>query len=104
MVTRDGPRDPIFQLFDQAVETVLQLGVDTLKHRGGAQFLMRAELGPQPFAHLDQLGSLQQVPHGVVKQARTRSMPRYMVCAAPPTVFAQPKGSSIFFRRSQDAG
>ena len=32
------------------------------------------------------------------KRDRTRSTPRYMVWAMPPTVFAQPNGSSIFFR------
>lgn len=55
MVTGDGPGDPVFQLPDQAVDPVLQLGVDVHEHRGGAQFLMRADLGQQPFAHFDQL-------------------------------------------------
>ena len=34
-----------------------------------------------------------------VNRARTRSRPRRTVCAIPPTVLAQPKGSSIFLRR-----
>jgi hypothetical protein len=35
-------------------------------------------------------------------QARTLSRPRWTVRAMPPTVLAQPKGSSIFFRRRWD--
>jgi hypothetical protein len=34
-----------------------------------------------------------------VKRARTRSTPRYMVCAMSPTVLVQPNGSSIFLRQ-----
>jgi len=34
-----------------------------------------------------------------VNRARTRSRPRRTVWAMPPTVLAQPKGSSIFLRR-----
>lgn len=37
-----------------------------------------------------------------MKRDRTRSTPRYMVCGMPPTVLAQPNGSSIFFRRFWD--
>ena len=37
-----------------------------------------------------------------INRARTRSTPRYMVCAIPPTVFAQPNASSIFFRCFRD--
>lgn len=57
IIARDGPGDPVFQFLDQDVETLLQLGVDVLEHPGDAEFLMRAELGQQPFAYLDQLGS-----------------------------------------------
>ena len=57
VIARDGPGDPVFQVFDQAVEPVFQLGVDVLEHRGGAEFLMCVDLGQQPFAHLDQLRS-----------------------------------------------
>jgi hypothetical protein len=34
---------------------LLQLGGDVLKYHGGAEFLMRTDLGQQPFAHLYQL-------------------------------------------------
>ena len=36
------------------------------------------------------------------KRAGTRSMLRSRVCAMPPPVLPQPKGSSIFFRRRYD--
>lgn len=57
IIARDGPGDPVFQFLDQAVDPLLQFAVDILEHRGGAQFPMCADLGQQPFAHLDQLRS-----------------------------------------------
>jgi len=49
-------------------------------------------------------GSLAKLQAAIakVKRARTRSTPRYRVCAMPPTVLTQPKGSSIFFRHRCD--
>src|SRR6056297_3740303 len=49
---------------------------------------------------LSNLGSRARLLAAMVRMKldRTRSTPRYMVCAMPPTVLAQPNGSSIFFR------
>ena len=49
-------------------------------------------------------GSLARLQAAIVSvnRARTRSMPRYMICAMPPTVFVQPNGSSIFFLHRWD--
>lgn len=57
IVAPDSPGDPVFQVLDQAVDPLLQFGVDVLEHHSGSQFLLRADLGQQPFAHLDQLGA-----------------------------------------------
>lgn len=57
IVTGYRSGDPVFQFLDQAVDPLFQLDVDVLEYRGGAQFLVRADLGQQPFAHLDQLRS-----------------------------------------------
>lgn len=47
IIARDGPGDLVFQFHDQAVDPLLQLGVDVLEHRGGAQLLMRTNLGQE---------------------------------------------------------
>lgn len=60
IVTGDGPGDPVIQFLDKAVDPLLQLGVDMLEHRSGAQFLMCADLGQQPFAHFNQLRSFRR--------------------------------------------
>ena len=44
-ISRDGTGDPLCQFLDQAVDPLLQLGVDVLEHCCGAQFLMRTDLG-----------------------------------------------------------
>jgi transposase len=44
IITGDGPGDPVFQFLDQAVDPLLQLGVDVLKHNGGAELLMCARI------------------------------------------------------------
>ncbi len=55
IIARDGLGDLVFQFLDQDIEPLFQVGVDVLEPCGGAAFLMRAELGQQPFAYLGQL-------------------------------------------------
>lgn len=60
---------------------------------------MRALDAVLPLQAVSNRGSLARLLAAMVtmKRDQTRSTPRYMVGAMPPTVLAQPNGSSIFF-------
>jgi hypothetical protein len=53
IVAGDGSGDPVFQFLDDTVDPLLRFAVDVLEHDSCSQFLVRADLGQQPFAHFD---------------------------------------------------
>ena len=57
-IARDASSDAVFQFLDQAIDPLLQLGIDVIEHHGGAKLMLRTDLGQQPLAHHDQLRSL----------------------------------------------